>query len=220
MKTIEHLPDAPLATDNQTNFNLKAFTFVSAMQKFVDETNALADEIMALSIASPLWHMGLKPGMTIKWPANSNFPPGMLLCNGAEISRSVYVDLFDVLGTFYGAGNGTTTFNLPDCRDRVSVGAGGLYAVGSKGGSKDAVTVAHTHGVTVNDPGHVHAIYVKTTYDVLNASGMGWNASGSFANTGTFSSTTGISASISTSGSSGIGANMPPYLAEYTLIKY
>lgn len=39
---------------------------------------------------------------------------GWLLCDGSAVSRTTYSDLFAVIGTFYGAGNGTTTFNLPD----------------------------------------------------------------------------------------------------------
>jgi len=43
-------------------------------------------------------------------------PSGFLKCNGAAVSRSTYADLFAAIGTTYGAGNGSTTFNLPDLR--------------------------------------------------------------------------------------------------------
>lgn len=48
--------------------------------------------------------------------AVANVPDGWLLCNGAAISRTTYSRLFAVIGTTYGGGNGSTTFNLPDLR--------------------------------------------------------------------------------------------------------
>jgi microcystin-dependent protein len=49
------------------------------------------------------------------WPASSA-PSGWLKCNGAAVSRSLYAALFNIIGTTYGAGDGSTTFNLPDLR--------------------------------------------------------------------------------------------------------
>lgn len=46
-------------------------------------------------------------------------PKGFLLCDGSQVSRTTYSDLFAVIGTTYGAGNGSTTFTLPDYRDRT-----------------------------------------------------------------------------------------------------
>lgn len=51
--------------------------------------------------------------------------PGWLLCNGAAVSRTTYKDLFAVIGTNFGAGDGSTTFNLPDFRDKTFWGANG-----------------------------------------------------------------------------------------------
>lgn len=56
--------------------------------------------------------------------AGSNIPAGYLLCNGAAVSRTTYANLFGVISTLYGAGDGSTTFNLPDLRDRFLEGAG------------------------------------------------------------------------------------------------
>ena len=55
-------------------------------------------------------------------------PPGTLACDGSEISRTVYDELFQVLGTKAGAGNGSTTFNLPDLRGQFVRGVGGNSA--------------------------------------------------------------------------------------------
>lgn len=72
------------------------------------------------------------------WPAGviipfagTSVPTGYLLCNGAAVSRTYYANLFAAIGTLYGAGNGSTTFNLPDARDRVLQGASSTYAVGT-----------------------------------------------------------------------------------------
>lgn len=59
----------------------------------------------------------------IKWFAFNKAPDGYLVCNGAEVSRETYADLFAVIGTTYGSGDGSTTFNIPDLRDRYIIGA-------------------------------------------------------------------------------------------------
>ena len=56
--------------------------------------------------------------------AGSSAPNGWFICQGQTVSRTVYSRLFSVLGTTFGAGDGTTTFNLPDLRSRVTVGLG------------------------------------------------------------------------------------------------
>jgi len=70
-------------------------------------------------------------------------PPMFLLCNGAAVSRSVYATLFAKIGTQWGPGNGSTTFNLPNLIDRTMRGGSEGGAVG---GSADLVVPAHTHG--------------------------------------------------------------------------
>ena len=70
------------------------------------------------------------PVGTVMMIAGSSIPSGFLLCNGAAISRTTYAKLFAAIGTMYGAGDGATTFNLPDMRDRFAEGAG-TYSVGT-----------------------------------------------------------------------------------------
>lgn len=109
-------------------------------------------------------------GSILMWPTGSA-PTGYLLCNGAAVSRSTYAALFAVIGTTFGAGDTTTTFNLPDYRNRMPIGAGTTAAVAGTGGSNDATLVAHSHtfggntgGMNTNqvhshgifDPGHTH----------------------------------------------------------------
>lgn len=65
-----------------------------------------------------------KPGMVTSWAgSHTNVPTGWLLCDGAAVSRTTYADLFAVIGTNHGAGNGTTTFNLPNYHDYWLVAA-------------------------------------------------------------------------------------------------
>lgn len=87
----------------------------------------------------------------IQMYAGSDAPEGWLLCRGQAVSREDYSALFAVIGTTYGAGDGSTTFNLPDLRDRFPVGAGGSYALNGKGGANTVTLTtshipAHTHG--------------------------------------------------------------------------
>jgi len=81
-------------------------------------------------------------------------PAGWLVCNGQEVSRTDFATLFSVIGTSAGAGNGTTTFNVPDLRQRVIVGYDGsdpMYAMAAEGGEATHVLTAaemrHFHGV-------------------------------------------------------------------------
>lgn len=82
-----------------------------------------------------------------------------LLCQGAAVSRTTYADLFAQFGTAFGAGNGSTTFNLPDARGRALIGAGqgaGLsnYPMGSRSGSETSSysipLPEHRHGSGAN----------------------------------------------------------------------
>lgn len=78
-------------------------------------------------------------------------PTGWLYCDGSPVSRATYSTLFAVIGTRYGAGDGATTFNLPDCRGRVLVSAapGGKAAVAAIGNSdglpENLRNISHHH---------------------------------------------------------------------------
>jgi microcystin-dependent protein len=89
--------------------------------------------------------------------ATATAPSGYLLCDGTAVSRSTYSSLFAVLSTTFGTGDGTTTFNLPDFRDRMPIGAGTTYAANSSGGSANASVISHNHGgSTAADASHTH----------------------------------------------------------------
>lgn len=91
----------------------------------------------------------------IKAYAGVTPPTGWMLCNGQEISRSDYQALFNAIGTTYGSGDGSTTFNLPDLSGRVPIGVSSTHSLGSSGGSEDIQ--AHTHAFTQPTiPNHQH----------------------------------------------------------------
>lgn len=84
--------------------------------------------------------------------AGSVAPDGWLLCDGSAVSRIDYSDLFDVIGTTYGAGDGASTFNLPDLSGRVVIGVSESHALGSTGGEA-------SHVLTSSElPAHVHEV--------------------------------------------------------------
>jgi hypothetical protein len=106
----------------------------------------------------------LVPAGSVMAFAGSTAPEGWLLCDGRStgILRTTYANLFAVLGTTYGSGDGSTTFNLPDMRSRMPVGAGagtGLTsrALATTGGAESVVIASgnlptHTHSIA-----HDHA---------------------------------------------------------------
>jgi microcystin-dependent protein len=78
------------------------------------------------------------------WP-KATAPDGYVLCNGAAISRSTYADLFGVISTTYGAGDGSTTFNVPQLQGKLPQGYdGNTYNLAGTGGA-NTVTVAVTN---------------------------------------------------------------------------
>ncbi|MBM3556935.1 MAG: hypothetical protein FJX47_15435 [Alphaproteobacteria bacterium] len=109
------------------------------------------------------------PVGTILAYGGATIPSGWLDCDGSAISRSTYAALFTALGTTWGAGDGSTTFNLPDLRGRTAIGAGtgsGLSArtLGATGG-------AETHVLTVPEiPPHTHQI--PSLLDTFAAGGV------------------------------------------------
>lgn len=89
-------------------------------------------------------------GTIVMW-ATSTPPGGWLLCNGAEVSRAAYAELFKVLGTSVGAA-GSSSFKIPDLTGRFPLGTSGSHGLHSTGG-------AETHTLTVDEmPAHDHGI--------------------------------------------------------------
>jgi len=166
-------------------------------------------------------------------------PDNYQYCAGQELSRATYSALFAVIGTTYGSGNGTTTFNVPDYRGRVLAGkdnmngtaAGRLTQVdgttlGAAGGT-DTVTLtssqipAHTHPIT--DPGHFHTTTVhRAGANGGDGGGARWNVQ-TVTDYGPFgvasdTKTTGITVNANTGGD-GAHSNTQPTAVTNKIIK-
>lgn len=98
---------------------------------------------------------GLIPTGAVVDFAGSSAPTGYLICDGSAVSRTTYADLFALIDEDYGAGDGSTTFNLPDLRGRVSVGLGTNTAVDTLG-ENDGVAVANRRGTKHRHTPHSH----------------------------------------------------------------
>ena len=82
----------------------------------------------------------IPPGAIIAW-GGASAPSGWQLCDDTALVRTTYAALFAILSTTYGSGDGTTTYNVPDLRDRVALGKGTNNALGevTAGAAADGV---------------------------------------------------------------------------------
>jgi microcystin-dependent protein len=144
--------------------------------------------------------------------AGSAAPAGYLLCNGAAVSRSTYAQLFAAIGSTYGAGDGSTTFNLPNLLGRVAIGAGVSAAsgtnrtIGATGGEDSHVLT------TAELPAHTHAIPTLFRTGLVMGNGAG-------AELGDTSAGSAGSLSSSSTGSGAAHNVLQPYLALNYIIK-
>ena len=89
---------------------------------------------------------GIPTATIVPW-SSASVPTGFLECNGQTVSRSTYSALFAIVGTTYGAGDGSSTFALPNLSDNVAVGKSNNKALASTGGAN---TVASSGNVGTN----------------------------------------------------------------------
>ena len=195
----------------------------------------LAPEVATVDIAPPAG--------VINDFAGSTAPSGWLLCYGQAISRTTYSALYSVIGTLYRVGDGSTTFNLPDCRGRVSAGKdnmGGSSAdrltgydaprgidgdtLGQTGGQENhSLTVYelanHAHGVY--DPGHGHNMafrgYNEGGNELQNRNPLAGGSGTYFSRNYTSGSGTGIG--IYGEGGNGAHNNVQPTIIFNKIIK-
>ena len=150
------------------------------------------------------------PGVIQIWPGNTP-PAGWLLCNGQAVSRTTYANLFSVLGTAYGQGNGSTTFNVPDLTGRVPVGSNSTYPLASKGGE-----AAHALTSAENGP-HTHDRLLWVDGQPVTLTG---SESGAYRVSFTYDKGGPNMVSTSESGQGQAHNNMQPYIAQHYIIKY
>lgn len=158
-------------------------------------------------------YLGVTPGMIFDY-AGTSAPSGYLACDGSAISRTTYSALFAAIGTTWGAGDGSTTFNLPDLRRRTTIGAGGTAvsgptnAVGAVGGEEAhtltlAELAAHNHGT--NESPHTHA---NTLTDPTHSHNWGHNnQNGAGAGAGNYGGTSGGFADATSNSATGVTIN-------------
>ena len=92
---------------------------------------------------------GIPTATIIPW-SSASVPTGFLECGGAAVSRSTYSALFAIIGTTYGAGDGSSTFNVPDLQDKVTVGKSNNKALASTGGEETVTSTGNVGGSTAN----------------------------------------------------------------------
>ena len=154
------------------------------------------DNLYGILQTAPTVSATVPSGLIAIWSGSlGSIPSGWVLCNGS---------------------NGT-----PDLRNSFILGAGSTYAVGTVGGSADAIVVSHTHTATstVTDPGHRHGSDFTGDSSVGGA-GTGNQLAGNTAHLMT-TATTGITVATSnaSTGVSGTNANLPPYYALAFIMK-
>jgi len=155
--------------------------------------------------------------------ASSIIPSGFLLCDGSEVSRTTYSELFNVIGTTYGSGNGSTTFNLPNLKGRVLVGLDSSQSefnnLGKTGGSK-------THTLSISEiPSHNHSLTGVNNNNFTVQAGMGAGVSGipnNVSGWGSYNQAHWFTGSFTTVyvGGGQPHNNLQPYLTINFIIKY
>lgn len=154
---------------------------------------------------------GVPTGTVEALAYSGSLPAGFLACNGAAVSRTTYAALFAVLGTTYGAGDGSTTFNLPDLRGYFLRGwdnGRGIDTGRAIGTTQADTTGSHTHtysGTTgaENNPPFSTGGTGSTTFQT-----SGWS------HTHSYSGTTAANGAISS------GETRPKNIAVNYVIKY
>jgi microcystin-dependent protein len=153
----------------------------------------------------------------VKYSARTTAPDGWLIAAGQTVSRTIYADLFAAIGTAFGTGDGSTTFTLPDLRERmpagVKSGSTEFGTVGQTGGAK-------THAHTLSDAGQAQITVGAATPSTLirRVTTVSWSPSinaGTAGAAGGTAQTTGAALT----GSTDAGAGLPPYVTLTPLIK-
>ncbi len=135
-------------------------SLINRVQADWNETNTTAYDYIK---NKPVPFM-VPPGVVTQF-GGATAPSGYLLCDGTAYSRTTYANLFAAIGSTFGAGDGSTTFAVPNLTGKVAIGLlpndANLGTLGQTGGSVSTVLStsnlpSHTH--TITDPGHNHAL--------------------------------------------------------------
>lgn len=187
--------------------------------------------------------LAIIPPGTITAYGGGSAPTGWFLCTGTAVNRVTYAALFAIIGTSYGSGDGSTTFNLPNLQQRFPLGkstSGTGATLGSTGGAIDHThtSAAHTHTVashvhTLSDSGAAKVTYSATDTMLGRVSTASWNhtattspdvpwGSSTAAQTsgaGLIGSTDGTSLTTDSTTPGATGSNNPPFQTVNYIIK-
>jgi microcystin-dependent protein len=162
----------------------------------------------------------LTPVGSIALLSTGTTPSGWLLCQGQAISRGVYADLYAAIGTIYGVGDGSTTFNVPDLRNRIATpiysGNTAYDTVGKTGGTTDETITSATFPASAGTV-NFHGGGSRTS--LASASGSISVASGVAAYGNPQYPQIGV-ANFSYGGGGGSHSNVQPSIALHYVIKF
>lgn len=151
--------------------------------------------------------------------AGTTAPTGYVLCNGQAISRSTYSTLYNVIGTTYGNGDGSTTFNVPDMRDRAVFGynpTGSFFtALGRTGGG-----TSHSHVLSDNAAAAISfAVSVPGIVGRRIAWAAGMAINYTFGTTASSTASSSASTAVPLMGNTDATTMLPPYITLNYIIK-
>jgi microcystin-dependent protein len=163
------------------------------------------------------------PAATVHAFAGTSAPEGWAMCDGSEVSRTDYAALFAAIGTTYGVGDGSTTFNLPDMRGEFLRGLDNMgTAAGARG--KDVDGTARTVGQTQANATAVNGLATNTTgsshsHTVTKGNSAAFNGPYIYRATGTTNTQTTNGAGTHTHGLTGDTETRPANMAINYIIK-
>jgi len=167
---------------------------------------------------------GIPTATIVPW-SSASVPTGFLECNGQTVSRSTYSALFAVIGTTYGAGDGSSTFLVPDLQDNVAVGKSNNKALASTGGANTVTSTGNVAGSTANATlttaqlaSHSHPVPVGG-FQPSGPSGAEANPSKSQGGSGSAGSGDGHSHNMSANFVGDATSVLQPYIAVIYIIK-
>lgn len=191
----------PFATIDTSTFydQLQAQTQIA-----VDLAQSAIDGTIAGNLQNQITANKTPAGCVMPY-AGKSVPNGWLSCNGALVSREEYSTLFAAIGTTYGAGDGSTTFALPNLQGRFPLGVSGSHALGGTGGAEQVA-------LTVNEiPAHKHTVslmrgsYANDAYGLTISQTYGGGVLVTVGGTSVVTNT-------SNAGGGGSHNNMPPFI--------
>lgn len=112
----------------------------------------------------------LPVGSILMW-STSTPPSGFLLCDGSAVSRQVFAHLFAVVGTIWGVGDGSTTFNVPNTAGRVVRGVNATYTQASTGGADTQTATGSQVISSANLPPHRHTQVKGGGINIISSGG-------------------------------------------------